>query len=113
MGIIEELAAGPRARVSKPTRPRSAAEGMALEAVWQRRPVGGGQTASKARAGTARTTDARKLLQVAPPAAACRGWRNSIRGLAPGRPSTGVEDKEAAHGRNANVDGFFVWNGVP
>ena len=33
--------------------------------------------------------------------------------LAPGRPSTGVEDKEAAHGRNANVDGFFVWNGVP
>ena len=33
--------------------------------------------------------------------------------LAPGRPSTGVEDKEAAHGRNANVDGFFVWSGVP
>ena len=33
--------------------------------------------------------------------------------LAPGRPSAGEEDKEAAHGRNANVDGFFVWNGVP
>lgn len=29
------------------------------------------------------------------------------------RPSTGVEDKEAAHGRKANGDGFFVWNGVP
>jgi len=78
VGIVEDLAAGPRARVSKTTRPRSAAEGMALEAVWQRRPVGGGlwrdhgretlgsrtptktgapcgrQTASKARAGTAR-----------------------------------------------------------
>lgn len=24
-----------------------------------------------------------------------------------------MEDKEAVHGREANVDGFFVWNGVP